>query len=142
MSSLGMASFSSNINKGAWIIEFYAPWCVHCQTLTTEWKRAAVLLEGEVQVGAVNCESPEAGNLCRQQGIRSFPTIMFFYREKSINSLEYTGEKKASSIYSWVMRQKKVKIVTLTASSFGNVVNSLALWVVDFSAPRRCGPCR
>lgn len=32
------------------LVEFYAPWCVHCQQMTTVWKQVALMLEGEVNV--------------------------------------------------------------------------------------------
>ena len=50
-----------------WIIEFYAPWCSHCQSLVEDYKQAASLaatraeeaggrgLSTSVEFGAINC---------------------------------------------------------------------------------------
>jgi protein disulfide-isomerase A6 len=37
-----------------WIVEFYAPWCTHCQTSTHAFRQVATRLDGEFEFGAVN----------------------------------------------------------------------------------------
>ena len=49
--------------------------CGHCHTLAPAWRGAARALAGAVRVGAVNCQ--EEWNLCRQQGINAYPTLIY-----------------------------------------------------------------
>jgi protein disulfide-isomerase A6 len=43
-----------------WLIEFYAPWCGHCQQLTPTWEKSAKVLKGVVKVGAVDMTTDES----------------------------------------------------------------------------------
>jgi thiol-disulfide isomerase/thioredoxin len=46
-------------------VEFYAPWCGHCQQLSPKWKKVAASLKGVVKVAAVNCD--EHKSICSQR---------------------------------------------------------------------------
>jgi len=59
-----------------WVVEFYAPWCGHCQHFAPEFARAAKNLHGIVHVGAVNCD--EDKQVCGAFGIQGFPTVKLF----------------------------------------------------------------
>ncbi|KFM57455.1 DnaJ-like protein subfamily C member 10, partial [Stegodyphus mimosarum] len=59
-----------------WVIDFYAPWCSHCQTFAPEFEKIAEVLKGEVKVGKINCE--EFPNICRQATVRAYPTVVFY----------------------------------------------------------------
>jgi protein disulfide-isomerase A6 len=57
-------------------VEFYAPWCGHCQRLAPEWKEAATELQGVVNFGAV--DATEHQDLAQRYGVQGFPTIFIW----------------------------------------------------------------
>merc|ERR1712018_1017852 len=62
------------------LVEFYAPWCGHCQRLEPEWNEAAAQLKektgGKVKVAKVDCT--ENQGLAQRFGVQGFPTIKKF----------------------------------------------------------------
>ena len=95
-----------------WIVEFYAPWCGHCQRLTPEYTKAAKALKGVVkvrasfdvvgvlsnvqlflcQIGAVNADDHKS--LGGQYQVQGFPTIKIFGLNKN-KPEDYQGERTA-----------------------------------------------
>ncbi|KAI1819889.1 thioredoxin-domain-containing protein [Xylaria intraflava] len=57
------------------VVEFYAPWCGHCQNLKPAYEKAAKSLEGLAKVAAVNCDEDENKQLCGAMGVQGFPTL-------------------------------------------------------------------
>ncbi|KAL9692475.1 hypothetical protein quinque_015782 [Culex quinquefasciatus] len=145
-----------------WVVEFYAPWCGHCQQLAPEYKKAASALKGVVKVGGVNCD--EQKSVCGQYGVRGFPTIKIFGGNKR-SPVDYNGQRAAKEIAESALAEvkKKVKnilggggsgggsdggssdskdVVELTDANFDKLVlNSEDIWLVEFYAPW-CGHCK
>jgi protein disulfide-isomerase A6 len=71
-------------------VEFYAPWCGHCQRLAPEWKKAATNLKGLVNIAAVDCDVEQNKGLCAMYEIQGFPTIKVFSPE--LNKHKKTGQ--------------------------------------------------
>lgn len=135
--TLHQKRFDETVAEGTAVIEFYAPWCVHCQQMTGVYKKAATLLEGVAIFGAVNCENNK--RLCSMQGVRAYPTIRI-YDKGEVDV--YDGEHKAEAMYKFVRQYLNSEVTKLTPLNFDSVVTqSEDMWVIDFSAGRWCGPC-
>eukprot|EP00882_Tetradesmus_deserticola_P021966 GHRQ01023825.1.p1 GENE.GHRQ01023825.1~~GHRQ01023825.1.p1 ORF type:complete len:259 (-),score=75.64 GHRQ01023825.1:10-786(-) len=87
-------------------LQFYAPWCGHCQQLKPVWEQAAQALRGIVNVAAVDCD--EHKSVAGDHGIRGFPTIKFFYvLNGAIKSSDYNGGRSAKELVAFAMDKAK-----------------------------------
>lgn len=168
---------SSNFNRevlqsdSLWLVEFYAPWCGHCQSLAPEWKKAASALKGIVKIGAVDAD--QHNSLGGQYGVRGFPTIKIFGTNKN-KPEEYQGGRSSQAIVDTALnalrsivkdrlsgktggsdysRQSsgggggssggsKQDVIELTDDNFDEkVLDSDDVWMVEFFAPW-CGHCK
>ncbi|XP_015757411.1 PREDICTED: protein disulfide-isomerase A6-like [Acropora digitifera] len=85
------------------LVEFFAPWCGHCQRLAPEWAKVATELKGKVKVGALDAtvHTVTAG----RYEIRGYPTIKVFSAgAKDSHSIEdYQGPRSASDIIQFAL---------------------------------------
>ncbi|XP_059810624.1 protein disulfide-isomerase A6 [Hypanus sabinus] len=148
-----------------WLVEFYAPWCGHCQSLAPEWKKAASALKGIVKVGGVDADKHQS--LGGQYGVQGFPTIKIFGLNKNKPD-DYNGARSAQGITDAALntlrsivrdrlggksgsssgkksgdsKSGKKDVITLTDDNFDeNVIGSSDIWMVEFYAPW-CGHCK
>ncbi|KAK6294980.1 hypothetical protein J4Q44_G00342060 [Coregonus suidteri] len=163
----------SNFNRevlqsnSLWLIEFYAPWCGHCQSLTADWKKTATALKGIVKVGAVDADQHKS--LGGQYGVRGFPTIKIFGANKNKPD-DYQGARSSQAIVDGALNalrtlvkdrmsgrsggsdyskqsgggggDSKKNVVELTDDNFDRLVlDSGEVWLVEFFAPW-CGHCK
>lgn len=85
------------------VVEFYAPWCGHCQNLKPAYEKAAKNLDGLARVAAVNCDEDENKPLCGQFGIQGFPTLKIVRPGKKYGKPvvdDYNGPRSAKEIVS------------------------------------------
>ncbi|XP_065063193.1 protein disulfide-isomerase A6-like [Rhopilema esculentum] len=165
---LTASNFNSKViqSDDVWLIEFYAPWCGHCQRLEPEWKKAATALKGIVKVGAVNMDVH--ASVGGPYNVRGFPTIKMFGANKN-SPQDYNGARSASNIANEAInllrqtvearlsgkggsRQQSHSggsgsgdpkdVIELNDNNFEKeVFSSKDLWLVEFFAPW-CGHCK
>lgn len=71
-------NFTDVVNKNRYVmVEFYAPWCGHCQALAPEYASAATELKGE-NVILAKVDATEESDVAQKYGVEGFPTIYFF----------------------------------------------------------------
>ncbi|PSC76647.1 disulfide isomerase [Micractinium conductrix] len=85
-----------------WFVEFYAPWCGHCQSLKPAWIDLAKQLGGKVKVGAVDCTAEK--QTCDEFQVQGFPTIKFFGENKD-SPQDYNGGRDAGSLSSFALER-------------------------------------
>lgn len=75
---LNQANFSEFVEKNRFVmVEFYAPWCGHCEALAPEYAAAATELKDE-PVALAKVDATEEAELGQKFDVQGFPTIFFF----------------------------------------------------------------
>lgn len=64
-----------SLTESLQILEFYAPWCGHCQNLKPAYEKAAKNLAGLAKVAAINCDEESNKPFCGRMGVSGFPTL-------------------------------------------------------------------
>ncbi|XP_073151140.1 protein disulfide isomerase-like 2-3 [Henckelia pumila] len=154
-------NFNSKVvnSNGVVLVEFFAPWCGHCQALTPTWEKAASVLKGVATVAALDADAHKS--LAQEYGIRGFPTIKVFVPGKP--PVDYQGARDVKPIAEFALQQVKALLkerlngkttggssqksepsasVELNSRNFDELVlKSKELWIVEFFAPW-CGHCK
>jgi len=86
------------------VVDFFAPWCPHCQKLNPVWDSlSAEVTNQEVVVGKVDVETHS--DVKKQFGIRRFPTIMYFPAGQKMTfdeSRRYKGQRDVTHLKQWI----------------------------------------
>ncbi|NXM88851.1 PDIA2 isomerase, partial [Oenanthe oenanthe] len=88
------------------LVEFYAPWCGHCQQLAPAFAQAAAELRNEsspARLAKVDATAQTA--LATEFGITSYPTLKLFRDGNRTHPLAYTGRLDSQGIVRWVQRR-------------------------------------
>lgn len=154
VNTMDAKQFKSKDPSAIHIVDFYAPWCGHCQELAPHFRRAALAFENQettggdggnkvVQFHAVDCD--EQKSLCQHVGINGYPSVRLFRPSDDYEEI-YNGEHTSEALEQWVHSVQNSKVARLSSSEFATKVQSKSkdlgtVWVVDFSAGSWCGPC-
>lgn len=72
------ASFEADVTRqdGLVLVDFWAPWCGPCKTMSPLLDELAIEYAGEVRVAKVNADENKA--CCVRLGIRGLPTLILY----------------------------------------------------------------
>ncbi|XP_042476410.1 protein disulfide isomerase-like 1-4 [Macadamia integrifolia] len=124
-------NFSDFLENNRYVmVEFYAPWCGHCQALTPEYAGAATELKGVAALAKV--DATEENELAEKYEVQGFPTLFFF-----IDGVHkpYPGQRTKDAIVTWIKKKTGPGINNLTttedAEQILNAEDKLVLAFLD-----------
>eukprot|EP00112_Aurelia_sp_Birch-Aquarium-sp1_P026866 Seg981.1 transcript_id=Seg981.1/GoldUCD/mRNA.D3Y31 product="Protein disulfide-isomerase 2" protein_id=Seg981.1/GoldUCD/D3Y31 len=101
---LTQKNFDEVVNDQAMVlVEFYAPWCGHCQSLEPEYAKAAgVLKEESSEIKLAKVDATIESKLAEKYQVQGFPTIKFFKKGKPV---EFNGGRTSDEIVGWLKKK-------------------------------------
>lgn len=144
-------NFEDYVGKDeAAFVEFYAPWCGHCQKLAPDYEKFGTAFKKTKNVVIAKVDCDEHKDACGKYGVSGFPTLKWFPAGSS-KPEDYDGGRDLEQLVSFVNGKlgTNVKIATpvsdvvvLDPSNFDSVVMDATKNVlVEFYAPW-CGHCK
>ncbi|ESQ27367.1 hypothetical protein EUTSA_v10018420mg [Eutrema salsugineum] len=121
--TLDHSNFTETINKHDFIVvEFYAPWCGHCQKLAPEYEKAAAELRSHdppLVLAKIDASQESNKEFAKEYKIQGFPTIKIL-RNGGKSIQDYNGPREAEGIVTYLKKQSgpaSVEIKSAAAAS-------------------------
>ncbi|XVE68913.1 hypothetical protein DITRI_Ditri09bG0107800 [Diplodiscus trichospermus] len=132
---LNKENFSEFVDQNRYIlVEFYAPWCWHCQALTSEYAAAATELNEEVVLAKV--DGTQEAELLQKFDVKGFPTLFLFV--EGIHKA-YAGERTKEGIVTWLKQQTGPGVYNITTTEEAETIlaaeSTFVLGFVDSMGP-------
>ncbi|XP_078438564.1 protein disulfide-isomerase-like [Wolffia australiana] len=85
------------------LLEFYAPWCGHCQKLAPILEEVALDLQNETEVIIAKMDAT-ANDVPSEFEVRGYPTV--YFRTSGGDLLKYEGNRTKADILSFIQKNK------------------------------------
>ncbi|KAL2528303.1 Protein disulfide isomerase-like 1-1 [Forsythia ovata] len=131
--TLDHSNFSETVSEHNFIVvEFYAPWCGHCQALAPEYEKAASILSSHdppIVLAKVDANDEANRELASEFEIQGFPTIKIL-RNGGKNIQEYKGPREADGIVDFLKKQVGPPSAEIkSVEDAGNLINEEKIYV-------------
>lgn len=125
---LGSSNFTAFVTSEPYVmVEFYAPWCGHCQELAPQWAAAATALKGRVSVAKVDATANP--DVSEALGVSGYPTLFLFVDG---GPSPYSGDRTKDAIVNHVNKKMSLTVRALMS-------RTEAEFLLDFKSPIAVG---
>ncbi|XP_073504623.1 protein disulfide-isomerase A2 [Phyllobates terribilis] len=116
------------------LVEFYAPWCGHCQELAPKYSKAAeTLKEKTSEARLAKVDATEEKDLGNEFGVSGYPTLKFFQNGNRTGHIDYGGRRDTEGLVRWMLRRlEPAAVVVETASAAEEFIKSHGNTVIGF----------
>lgn len=88
------------------LIEFYAPWCMHCKKLLPKYEEAADILKESGSNTVVARIDATQNKISKEKWeVKGFPTILYYENGEFVE--KYHGKRSTLGIVQYVLQQAK-----------------------------------
>ncbi|TYH10066.1 hypothetical protein ES288_A07G148400v1 [Gossypium darwinii] len=96
-----IANLPSSVVTKDVLVEFYAPWCGHCKSLTPIYEKLATAFKLEEDVVIANLDVDKYTDVAENYGVSGYPTLQFFPKGNKAGE-DYHGERELDDFVSFI----------------------------------------
>ncbi|PWN98996.1 thioredoxin-like protein [Tilletiopsis washingtonensis] len=101
---LTSATFTPSLSHGMWLVEFFSPYCPHCQQFAPIWQDVLEMQEhlatdSDFHMSRVNCI--EQGDLCEAQKVLGYPALRLYADGQMVE--QYSGKRTYDDVTAFVV---------------------------------------
>ncbi|PAA62369.1 hypothetical protein BOX15_Mlig005000g2 [Macrostomum lignano] len=113
------------------LVEFYAPWCGHCNALAPEYvKVAKELAKKNSAIKLAKVDGTTEPILVVKHGVQGYPTIKFF---KENITIDYNGGRTAGEMLAWLEKKLGPPVTQLDSiSDAQKFIDSANMSIIGF----------
>jgi thioredoxin domain-containing protein 5 len=96
----------NGVQKGIWLVEYYAPWCGFCKRLTPVWAQLATEVKTKnlgFKVAKINCDEADNKDTCLSNNAHGYPTIHLWINGKKTT---FKSERTIEGLLNFVNEEK------------------------------------
>ncbi|KAF8580793.1 disulfide isomerase [Ramaria rubella] len=140
------------------LVEFWAPWCDHCQTLEPVYKELADVFDhvsNKLVFGKVNHDAMGSKSLIDKYGVTGLPTIKYFDADGKSEDYDPEAGRTLDELVAFVTKRSGLKsrlatpaspppevTIQLTSANFDKIVNDPEKDVLVSFTATWCGHCK
>ncbi|KAL9252462.1 disulfide isomerase-like 1-4-like protein [Drosera capensis] len=114
-------NFTDAIENNRYVmVEFYAPWCGHCEALAPEYAAAATELK-EDGVVLAKVDATEENELAYDYDVQGYPTVVFFVDGEKMS---YDGPRSREGIVTWIRKKIGPSVYNITSAEHAEKILS------------------
>eukprot|EP01120_Amphizonella_sp_Union-15-10_P013097 TRINITY_DN6028_c0_g2_i1.p1 TRINITY_DN6028_c0_g2~~TRINITY_DN6028_c0_g2_i1.p1 ORF type:complete len:485 (-),score=112.50 TRINITY_DN6028_c0_g2_i1:28-1482(-) len=98
------------------LVEFYAPWCGHCQKLVPIYEQLGAKFKSFPNV-VISKIDATANSFPRELNIRGFPTLLFFKSNDKKNPIHYEGERTLDDLTQFIVDNSNFDLSSVLGDS-------------------------
>jgi len=100
-----VSELNNNINKGIWIVWFYADWCGHCKNMEGEWSQFENNCRKNNSINVAKVRDDSINQLSNSPEVNGFPTINLYNNGTQVD--QYSGERNNEALMEYINKVLK-----------------------------------
>mmetsp|Transcript_31281 Transcript_31281/g.43354 ORF Transcript_31281/g.43354 Transcript_31281/m.43354 type:complete len:269 (+) Transcript_31281:133-939(+) len=98
-------------DKGV-LVEFYAPWCIHCKRLAPVYELVAHAFQREKRVLVAKLDAIQHTEIKEHFDVGGFPTLKWFpANQRVLNPVDFKGKRTTQGITDFINEQAGTKVM-------------------------------